>query len=161
MNQAAGDAARLYDLLSSFDSVIVAFSGGVDSSYLAWAATRVLGSRALCVTADSPSYPDGHRQMALAIARQFDLQHEIITTSEIERARSAMLDDSRPRSRARIGADALCEALIGQGVDTTLSQICADALGAKLEHIDIVRGDGSLVAAMTGTTFIADRPPGG
>ena len=67
-------------------SVIVAFSGGVDSSYLAWAATRVLGSRALCVTADSPSYPDGHRQMALAIARQFDLQHEIITTSEIDRA---------------------------------------------------------------------------
>ena len=40
------------------------------------------------------------------------------SAAEIERARSAMLDDSRPRSRARIGADALCEALIGQGVDT-------------------------------------------
>ncbi len=38
--------------------------------------------------------------------------------AEIERARSAMLDDSRPRSRARIGADALCDALVAQGVDT-------------------------------------------
>lgn len=71
--------------LRQLPSLIVAYSGGVDSAYLAWAASRVLGERALSVTADSASYPARHREMALSIARQFSLNHEIIHTSELER----------------------------------------------------------------------------
>ena len=76
---------RLRELVSSYDSLIVAFSGGVDSAYLAWVATQVLGPAALCVTADSPSYPDRHRQLALRLARDFSFRHEIIHTREMQR----------------------------------------------------------------------------
>lgn len=84
----AGDRLReredaLVSDLAARPSLIVAYSGGVDSAYLAWAATRTLGARALCVTADSPSYPERHRAMALAIARDFGLHHEIIATDEL------------------------------------------------------------------------------
>jgi pyridinium-3,5-biscarboxylic acid mononucleotide sulfurtransferase len=78
--------ARLRELLASYDSLIVAFSGGADSAYLAWAATDVLGQSALCITADSPSYPDRHRQLAVTVAREAGLRHEIIHTSELDRA---------------------------------------------------------------------------
>jgi uncharacterized protein len=78
-------ARRLRGLLAGYESVLIAFSGGVDSAYLAITAHDVLGDRALAVTADSPSYPDTHRQLALSIARDFNLRHEMIRTAELER----------------------------------------------------------------------------
>jgi uncharacterized protein len=77
--------AALRRILEGIPSLIVAYSGGVDSAYLAHLATDVLGSRALCVTADSPSYPDRHRQLALRLAARFGFHHEIIHTAELER----------------------------------------------------------------------------
>lgn len=81
----AAKAGRLQEILAGYESVLVAFSGGVDSAYLAIAASQALGDRALAVTADSPSYPDTHRQLALRIARDFGFPHEVIHTAELER----------------------------------------------------------------------------
>lgn len=80
-----GREAALVARLRSLPSLVVAYSGGVDSAYLAWKANDVLGHRALAVTADSASYPERHRQMALAIARDFRLHHEMIETRELDR----------------------------------------------------------------------------
>jgi pyridinium-3,5-biscarboxylic acid mononucleotide sulfurtransferase len=75
----------LHAALADLGSLIVAFSGGADSAYLAYTATTVLGSRALAVTADSASYPEVHRRLALRVASEFGIAHEIIQTSELER----------------------------------------------------------------------------
>ena len=89
MNESRGDTAlreaRLCALLAECESIVVAYSGGVDSAYLAWAANRARPGQVLCVTADSPSYPRRHRDIAEAIARQFQLPHEFVHTSELER----------------------------------------------------------------------------
>jgi uncharacterized protein len=81
----AAKSGRLRELLAGYQSVLIAYSGGVDSAYLAITAHQALGSRALAVTADSPSYPDTHRRLALSIAREFHFPHEVIQTAELDR----------------------------------------------------------------------------
>src|SRR5688500_2405053 len=110
---------RLHDLLAGFDSLVVAFSGGVDSAYLGWAATQVLGASALCVTADSPSYPDRHRQLALRVARDFALHHEIIRTAEMERPEYR----ANPVNRCYYCKDELYTALSALAADRGLTAI--------------------------------------
>ena len=76
----------LLEHLDNAGPLLVAFSGGVDSSYLAWAAKQALGARCLAVTAVSPSYPRSHRDMAEQIVRDFEIPHRFIETSEMQRA---------------------------------------------------------------------------
>ncbi len=78
-------AAALDSALRDLSSLIVAYSGGVDSAYLAYAAHRALGAGALAVTADSPSYPERHRTLALSLARDFGFNHLVIRTDEMAR----------------------------------------------------------------------------
>lgn len=86
---------RLFELLASMDSVLVAYSGGADSAYLAWAAHRVLGPNALAVTADSASIPESHKRDAIAFARQFEIRHRLIETREFENPAYTRNDPNR------------------------------------------------------------------
>lgn len=75
---------KLFTVLQDLERVIVAYSGGTDSAYLAWAATRVLGERAVAITADSPSIPESHKRDAAAFAIEAGFRHEMVATSEFE-----------------------------------------------------------------------------
>ena len=76
---------KLESLLKQLAPVVVAFSGGVDSSYLAYKAHKVLGSQTIAVTAESASVPSHQRQLAAKIVSQLGIVHKIIHSEEIQR----------------------------------------------------------------------------
>lgn len=77
---------RLRELLRSFDSCLVAYSGGVDSVFLARVAFDVLGDKALAVIADSPSLPRRELAEALQISARFQIPVRVVKTAEFENA---------------------------------------------------------------------------
>jgi pyridinium-3,5-biscarboxylic acid mononucleotide sulfurtransferase len=74
--------AALLDQLRGLGSVIIAYSGGADSAYLAWAAQQALGELAVAITADSASIPESHKRDAEAFAATHGIRHEYVATDE-------------------------------------------------------------------------------
>jgi pyridinium-3,5-biscarboxylic acid mononucleotide sulfurtransferase len=91
----AARQSALQTRLSALGRLLVAYSGGVDSAYLAWEAHRQLGSDMLAVIADSPSLARSHLADAAAFANEQGIPLQVIQTSELDRAEYVVNDSSR------------------------------------------------------------------
>ena len=125
---------RLREIFRELDSVIVAYSGGVDSSYVAYVANAELGPRAVCITGQSASLPEYQRAEIDEVVKKFGFQHEIIETEELE----------NPGYRAN---------------NPDRCFFCKDELYTKLESVARTRGIENIVDGST-VDDLGDYRPG-
>lgn len=86
---------KLFGLLADMGRVMVAYSGGTDSAYLAWAANKTLGAEAVAVTADSASIPESHKRSAEEFVARFGIRHRYVETREFENPDYTRNDQNR------------------------------------------------------------------
>ncbi|MDU2064532.1 MAG: ATP-dependent sacrificial sulfur transferase LarE [Sporomusaceae bacterium] len=83
MNTLSDKLAKLEIMLRSYESVVIGFSGGVDSTFLAAAAYKILGEKALAVTAYSATLPQSEKTAAIAVAKEIGIRHELLPIDEL------------------------------------------------------------------------------
>lgn len=125
---------QLREIFRSLGSVVVAYSGGVDSSYVAYVANAELGPRAICITGQSASVPSYQQAEIERVVNDFGFQHEVIQTDELE----------NPSYQAN---------------NPDRCYFCKDELYGKLEAIATSRGIETIVDGST-TDDINDFRPG-
>ena len=97
---------RLLEIIGSYESLVVAFSGGVDSSFLLKAAYDVLGEKAIAITASTPYIADWEIKDAICIADEIGVHHEVVVKPWIEAIRE------NPKNRCFICKHALFSSLL-------------------------------------------------
>ena len=115
--------------LRSLGQVIIAYSGGTDSAYLAWAAVQALRDNAVAITADSASIPASHKRDAEAFARQYGIRHEYIETFEFENPDYVRNDKNRCfhcKDELFTRLDAVC---LERGIENVVYGVNVDDLG--------------------------------
>ena len=100
--------ARLTSAFAAKGSVVVGFSGGVDSAVLAKLAADALGERALALIVDSESYPREEREAAVTFAQELGIRHEVVWHSELADARYA----ANPTNRCYFCREGLSDVLL-------------------------------------------------
>lgn len=116
LEERAEKLERLKEILQEDERILIAFSGGLDSSFLAWVAAEVLGDGALLVTLDSEAIPRRELLEAEKIARSLGLRHRIVGSRILESEDIAKNSPDRCAHCKRMDARALKRIAKGEGI---------------------------------------------